>query len=241
VINRAIAFIYIAFIASSSMVFYPVALLIWTLTIIFDRRLVLLHQFTCFWASLYTWLMPAWFFTIEGRSRIRRKQPYIIVSNHQSQLDILAAFRLFVPFKWVSKAEVFRLPFIGWNMVLNGYIRLVRGDKQSIRNMMTACEAALQKGCSIFMFPEGTRSRTGILKPFKPGAFILAHRMKLPLLPVVINGTREALPKYSLNFHGKHRIRISVLEEIPYRSFKHLSVEETALLVHRKISRCVEA
>jgi 1-acyl-sn-glycerol-3-phosphate acyltransferase len=118
-------------------------------------------MFTSFWACLYLWIVPAWSVTTAGRHKIRRGATYIVVSNHQSQLDILVAFHLFFPFKWVSKAEVFNLPFIGWNMVLNRYIRLKRGDKESIRQMMAACEKALARGCSVFFFPEGTRSRTG--------------------------------------------------------------------------------
>ena len=201
----------------------------------FDRRLVVLHMFTSFWACLYLWMMPAWSVTTAGRDKIRSGATYIVVSNHQSQLDILVAFHLFFPFKWVSKAEVFRLPFIGWNMVLNRYIRLKRGDKESIRQMMTACEKTLAGGSSVFFFPEGTRSKTGELKTFKPGAFILAHQMKLPILAVAISGTRHALPKHSLNFHGRHRIRIEVLEEIPYRNFAHLNVEDTAEMVRQRI------
>jgi len=100
----------------------------------------------------------------------------MIVSNHQSQLDTLVAFGLFFPFKWISKAEVFRLPFIGWNMTLNRYIKLKRGDRKSIQKMMTECEKMISKGNSLYFFPEGTRSKTGIIKPFKPGAFILAKR-----------------------------------------------------------------
>ena len=211
------------------------------MTVPFDRRLVALHMFTSFWACLYLWIMPPWSVTAAGREKIRSGAQYIVVSNHQSQLDILVAFRLFFPFKWVSKAEVFRLPFIGWNMVLNNYIRLKRGDKESIRQMMAACEKALLRGCSVFFFPEGTRSRTGQLKPFKPGAFILAHRMKLPILAVVINGTKNALPKHSINFHGRHDIRVEVLEEIPYEQFAPLSVEETAAMVRQKIARRVMA
>lgn len=207
---------------------------------LFDRRLVVLHMFTSFWACLYLWAMPAWSVRAAGRDKIRPQTSYIVVSNHQSQLDILVAFRLFFPFKWVSKAEVFRLPFIGWNMVLNGYIRLKRGDKESIRQMMRACQRALAKGCSVFFFPEGTRSRTGQLKPFKPGAFILAQQMQRPILAVAINGTRHALPKYSLNFHGRHSIRVEVLEEIPYEAFAHLSVEETADMVRQIIARRVD-
>jgi 1-acyl-sn-glycerol-3-phosphate acyltransferase len=198
-------------------------------------------MFTSFWACLYLWIVPAWSVTTAGRDKIRRDATYIVVSNHQSQLDILVAFHLFFPFKWVSKAEVFKLPFIGWNMALNQYIRLKRGDKESIREMMAACEKALAQGCSVFFFPEGTRSKTGHMKPFKPGAFILAHQMKLPILAVAISGTQKALPKHSLNFHGRHAIRIEVLEEIPYASFAHLSVEDTAEKIRQRIAAHVAA
>jgi 1-acyl-sn-glycerol-3-phosphate acyltransferase len=125
-------------------------------------------------------------------------------------------------------------------MVLNRYIRLKRGDKESIRQMMAACEKALAQGCSVFFFPEGTRSKTGQMKPFKPGAFILAHQMKLPILAVAISGTQKALPKHSLNFHGRHAIRIEVLEEIPYASFAHLSVEQTAETVRQRIAAHID-
>lgn len=193
-------------------------------------------MFTSFWACLYLWVMPAWAVTIKGREKIQRRTQYIIVSNHQSQLDILVAFRLFFPFKWVSKAEVFRLPFIGWNMYLNRYIGLKRGDKDSIRQMMRACERALAGGSSIYFFPEGTRSRTGLLKPFKPGAFILAKQLHVPILPVVIDGTRAALPKYSLNFHGRHPIRIKVLDAISPLDFADLTIEQLSGMVRTMIA-----
>ena len=169
-VNRIVSMLFLSFMAVSSMVLFVVAVLIWCATVLFDRRLAVLHLFTCFWASLYTWLMPPWPVSIQGREHIRKKATYVIISNHQSQLDILVAFRLFFHFKWVSKAEVFRLPFIGWNMVLNRYIKITRGDKNSIVKMMKDAEQALAKGSSLFFFPEGTRSRTGILKDFKPGA-----------------------------------------------------------------------
>ncbi len=238
--NRLIAIAFLTFIAVTSAVFFVIALAIWLCTVWWDRRLVALHMFTSFWACLYLWVMPAWTVTIAGREKIGKNSRYIIVSNHQSQLDILVAFRLFFPFKWVSKAEVFRLPFIGWNMVLNGYIRLKRGDKESVARMMAACERAIANGCSIYMFPEGTRSKTGALKPFKPGAFILAHEMQVPILAVAINGTRNALPKHSLNFHGSHPIEIRVLGEIPYAEFKDLDIEATAAMVRARIAAHVQ-
>jgi 1-acyl-sn-glycerol-3-phosphate acyltransferase len=192
-----------------------------------------LHRFTCFWASLYTWLNPAWPVRIEGRERVRPGITYVMVANHQSFLDILVLFRLFVHFKWVSKVEIFSVPLIGWNMSLNRYIRLKRGDRESIREMMAASEAALAGGSSIMMFPEGTRSADGRLKPFKTGAFVLAKRMKLPILPILVRGTSEALPKRGFVLQGRHRISIEVCEEVAAESFAHLSPDELTKRMHR--------
>jgi len=235
-LNRLISISIIIFIGVTSAVLFLVALAVWLLTVCFDRRLVALHMFTSFWAVLYLWVVPAWQVTVGGRDRIRRGATYMVVSNHQSQLDILVAFKLFFPFKWVSKAAVFKLPFIGWNMVLNRYIKIKRGQKDSIAQMMKACEKTLAAGSSVFFFPEGTRSRTGIVKPFKHGAFTLAQNMKVPILPIVINGTKNALPKNSLNFHGRHAIHIQVLDEIPVARFADLPVDEVAELVRGVIS-----
>ncbi len=154
-----------------------------------------------------------------------------MVSNHQSQLDILVLFRLYRHFKWVSKSEIFRIPLIGWNMVMNRYIKLRRGDKKSVAQMMSDSEDALAGGSSVFIFPEGTRSPDGRMKKFKPGAFILALKMKLPILPVIVEGTRQALPKYSVNFHGKHPIKVRVLNEMLYETFANMSVDELSAYV----------
>jgi 1-acyl-sn-glycerol-3-phosphate acyltransferase len=213
------------FIVVSSILLFPIAILIWLATLPFDPQLKLLHRFTCFWASLYTWLNPVWRVRVEGRERIRPGIPYVMVANHQSLLDILVLFRLFAHFKWVSKIENFRVPVIGWNMALNRYIRLRRGDRASVEQMMEACERALAAGNPIMMFPEGTRSADGRLKAFKRGAFTLAQRMNTPLLPIVIDGTANALPKRGFVLRGPHRIRIRVLDEIPADSFAKKPVE----------------
>jgi len=238
--NKIISAGFLAYIAVTSMGMFVVALIVFLTTCLFDRRLVVLHYFSSFWASIYLWSMPAWSISVEGRRNIRLSGTYVVVSNHQSQLDILMAFRLFFPFKWVSKAEVFRLPFIGWNMALNRYVKLYRGDSDSARTMMAQCEAHLREGSSVYFCPEGTRSETGWMRPFKPGAFILAHKMKTPILPVAINGTRHALPKNSVDFHGRHHLRITVLPEIPYERFKDLSVEETAVMVRDTLAAHID-
>ena len=101
-----------------------------------------------------------------GRENIVPGDTYMIVANHLSLLDILVIFRLFKDFGRVSKIEVFRVPVIGWNMSLNRYVPLRRGDRESVPQMLEACRGHLEQGSSIMMFPEGTRSADGQLRPF---------------------------------------------------------------------------
>jgi 1-acyl-sn-glycerol-3-phosphate acyltransferase len=203
-----------AFILVTSVLLYPVALFIRVVTFPFDRRLAILHTFSCFWASLYTWCNPLWSVRIEGKEHIERRTAYVMVCNHQSLADILVLFRLFVHFKWVSKSENFRIPFVGWNMTLNRYIKIERGSLRGNLSMMRGAEAALKGGSSVMIFPEGTRSPDGALREFKGGAFELAFRSGRPILPIVVHGTAAALPKRGFILRGKRAIRIRVLEPI---------------------------
>ena len=128
------------------------AFVVWLVTVPFDRRLRVLHLYSCAWASLYSYVFPYWTTTVRNRERLRNDRAYVVVANHQSLLDILVLFRLYRHFKWVSKEEIFRVPFIGWNMTLNRYIRIRRGDKQDAVRMMAACGDALASGSSIMIF-----------------------------------------------------------------------------------------
>ncbi|MFH2091819.1 MAG: lysophospholipid acyltransferase family protein [Pseudomonadota bacterium] len=229
------SYVYIAFVAVSSVFFFTIACLIRLVSMLVDQRLIVLNLFSSFWASFYLWCVPIWSVKIIGRRKMDIKKSYVIVSNHQSQLDILLIYRLFFPMRWVSKEAVFKLPFLGWNMVLNGYIKLKRGDKKSIANMMEQCEQLLTQNISIMIFPEGTRSETGFVKPFKPGAFILAKKMKKPILPMVINNSYRALPKYSLKISGRHHMTVRVLDEIPYSAFKDMEIDDIARMVRQLI------
>ncbi len=233
---RALSTLFWAFLTVTSVMLFFVAVLIWVATVAFDRRLVLLHRFTCFWASLYSWTNPAWRVRIEGRERIDRGTAYVMVANHLSLLDILVLFRLHTHFKWVSKVENFSIPFIGWNMRLNRYIEIRRGNRTSVVQMMRDARAALNEGNSIMMFPEGTRSAHGRLKAFKPGAFELAKDTGSPILPIVIQGTAEALPKRGFVLQGRHPITITILEAIPPERFRDLSVEALTALVRDRIA-----
>ncbi|MCP3900220.1 MAG: 1-acyl-sn-glycerol-3-phosphate acyltransferase [Desulfobacteraceae bacterium] len=231
-INLIIYILYFSFIGLSSVLFFFVALVIRIVCFPFDKKLIVSNLFSSFWASCYLWCIPTWSVKKSGREKVSLKKNYIIVSNHQSQVDIFLAFNLFIPFRWISKKEVFNLPFIGWNMVLNKYIGIKRGDKESIEKMMRQCESILEQGCSLFFFPEGTRSKTGELRAFKPGAFILAKKMKINILPVVMQGTREILSKNSAKVSWNKEISIKILDEINYNDFEDMSVQETAQMVH---------
>lgn len=231
-LGRILSYLLVTIIAVTFPFFYIGALTIWLLTVWWDKRLVILQQYTCFWGSFYTWIMPLWRIKIDGRKNIRRGAKYVVVSNHQSQLDILINFRLFFHYKIVSKTEMFKVPFMGWNMTLNRYIMLKRGDKESIAEMMDNCERTLAEGSSVLLYPEGTRSKDGKIQPFKTGAFSLAKKMKVPILPVIINGTGAALPKYTMETSKISHIHERVLEEIPYESFAHLPAAKVAEMVH---------
>jgi 1-acyl-sn-glycerol-3-phosphate acyltransferase len=186
----------------------------------FDRRRVLLHLFTCWWAFFYVLANPLWRCRVLGRDRLPWKGPAVIVANHLSLVDILVLHGLFRPFKWVSKASNFRIPFLGWNMTLNGYVPITRGAADSVRRMMARCRELLAQGSPVLFFPEGTRSADGQLKPFKDGAFRLAKDTGVPVIPVAMSGTYETLPKHGIVLRNRMDAVIEVLEPLDPARFE---------------------
>jgi 1-acyl-sn-glycerol-3-phosphate acyltransferase len=217
-----------AFMLLSSLILFPVAAILRVATLPFDRRLTLLHRFTSFWGSLYTWCNPLWSVTISGTEHLNTEAPFVMIANHQSFADILVLFRLRVHYKWVSKAENFRVPLVGWNMTLNRYIRIERGSIRGNLKMMRDCELALRDGNSLMIFPEGTRSIDGRMRPFKEGAFELAIRMRRPLLPIVISGTGDALPKRGILLRGRHQMHVRILPPVLPETYRGKSAEQLA-------------
>lgn len=226
--DRVFTAILVLFIIISSPFFFIGSLLIRFFTTPFDRRLKLLHLYTSFWGALYTYVSPWWHIRFEGKKNADPKGTYVIVSNHQSNLDILVAFGLYIHYKWVSKEAIFKVPVIGWNMVLNRYVKLKRGDRESIAEMLNNSRQHLLEGSSVYFFPEGTRSATGEIKDFKWGAFELALETGRPILPIVIEGTRDALPKHTFRVQGSHDILLRILEPVPPEEFSSMSAEELA-------------
>lgn len=200
-------------------VFYAGALAIFLLTAAFDRRRVVLHLYSCFWASFYVYVNPLWRVRVAGREKLPWRGPAVIVSNHLSLVDILVLYGLYRPFKWVSKEENFKIPFAGWNMSLNGYVRLARGERASIKAMMERSLELLRQGSPLLIFPEGTRSATGELQGFKMGAFTLARQAGCPVVPVALTGTADSLPKRGLVLRNTMRATVEVLDPLDPADF----------------------
>ncbi len=237
---RAFSIAYWVFVALTMPPFFAGALLLFLLTAAFDRRRVALHLYSCFWASFYVYANPLWRCRVVGREKLPWRGPAIIAANHQSLVDILVLYALYRPFKWVSKAELFRVPFVGWNMTLNGYVSLRRGDRESIRRMWERCKELLRAGVPIVIFPEGTRSPTGRLQAFKDGAFRLAAETGCPLFPVAISGTFETLPKNGLVLRHRMDAVVEVLDPLDpaaYPSFEALKEAARAAIARALAAR----
>lgn len=226
--------LWIFFILSSALLVVG-ALAIFLLTYFWDTNRKILHAYSCFWASLYIWSNPLWVLRKRGLRNAERGKAYVIVSNHQSMVDILAIYNTFLHFKWVSKKSVFNLPFLGWNMRLNGHVPIERGDDESRERCLYACREWLAKGSSVAFFPEGTRSRDGKLLPFKMGSFRLAIESGHDVLPIVIRGSLDAIPKHSLLLHRKSRITLEVLPPVAVHSYQGNPSGAESLMNHVRV------
>ncbi len=181
----------------------------------FDKPRRVVHSISraicmCFWL-----VPPTWRRTILGREKIDSKTSYVIVINHNSMADIISLYFLPLNFRWVSKREVFRMPYIGPLLTIHGDIAIDRGrGAEAMRKVVEDGKLWVSRGASIAMFPEGTRSKTGEIQRFKMGAFALAKEAGVAILPVVLDGTRDVVKKNYL-FNWRNHLKISVLDPIP--------------------------
>lgn len=168
---------------------------------------------------------PAWNITVEGEEHIGDpRRPYVLVSNHQSNADVPVMSRLPMEMKWVGKESLFKIPFIGWMMRLAGDISVDRDNARSRAHVLIKAREYLEKRCSVIFFPEGTRSRDGRVLHFTDGAFRLAVREQVSILPVAIEGTGDALPKQSWKFGRASQMRLKVLPPVKTTGLKATDV-----------------
>ena len=171
-------------------------------------------------------LNPLWRFRTSGVRIADPRHPYVAVSNHESLADIFLISALPWEMKWLAKEELFRIPLLGWNMRLAGDIPVGRGSRRSRIEALLQCRDRLEKKVSVMIFPEGTRSESGELLPFHDGAFRLAIDAGVPILPLAVVGTRDAVAKGSLVF-GRADAEVRALEPIPT---DHLTAKDVGTL-----------
>jgi 1-acyl-sn-glycerol-3-phosphate acyltransferase len=145
---------------------------------------------------------------VDGLEYIDPDRSAIYMSNHQSNFDIPVFFSaLPVQFRWLAKAELFKIPIFGRGMRGAGYISIDRSDRKSAVKSLARAAESIRNGKSVLIFPEGTRTSDGNLLPFKSGGFILAIDAGVPIVPMAVHGTFEVMPKHR-NIIRRDRVRI---------------------------------
>lgn len=153
------------------------------------------HLLARFWANSILWVSRVKI-TVSGAEKLDPNRSYIYMPNHQSNADIpLLLGRLPVQFRWLAKAELFKIPVFGRAMRGVGYISIDRSNRKSAFESLERAARTIRNGTSLLIFPEGTRSRDGHILPFKKGGFVLSVDSGVPIVPIIIRGTRDIIPK----------------------------------------------
>eukprot|EP00793_Prasinoderma_coloniale_P004742 PRCOL_00000503-RA len=188
-----------------------------------------LHWVNIVWANLSTW--PFYRVTIEGEENLPDDAtPAVYVANHASNLDIFTLFSLWRGFKFVSKTSVFMIPIVGWSMFLTGHVPLKRTDARSMKEMLLTCRYMLREGASVLLFPEGTRTKDGKMHGFKKGAFSLAAKAKVPIVPITLVGTGDLMPNGNAGQLRSGNIRIVVHPQLTGKDAGELSDKARAAI-----------
>ena len=187
-----------------------VSLVAFVLTYPFDKQRKVVHELSRALVYMFVMVPPFWKRRVEGLEHIEKGKPYVIVINHQSMADIMMLYLVPMIFRWVSKREVYRIPFIGRFLMLHGDIAIDRKQgSKAMRKVMEQGEMWLGRGVSVAMFPEGTRSKDGEIHRFKAGAFALAKDAGVAILPVIMDGSASMMkPSKMINWRNEFVIRV---------------------------------
>ena len=172
---------------------------------------------------------PTWRIKIDGARPQNPRNPYVVVSNHLALADIPIISALPWEMKWIAKSELLKTPLIGWLIRLAGDIPVDRTSRLSRMKALVKARDYLKNKCSVMIFPEGRRSPDGRLYAFSDGAFSLAIKTQLPILPLVIDGSQHTLPRKNWRF-GRAYVRIQILPPVETAG---LTPQDTAVLRDR--------
>jgi 1-acyl-sn-glycerol-3-phosphate acyltransferase len=173
--------------------------------------------------------------SVKGLSNIDPASPYIYMANHQSNFDIPVLLgHLTVQFRWLAKMELFKIPIFGRAMRKAGYISIDRYHRESAFESLKVAANKIKGGVSVLIFPEGTRSRDGNIRPFKKGGFVMAIDSGVPIVPVVITGTRAIMPKGKFRVYPGH-VRMVIHQPIGTSTYTRETKEALMESVRRVI------
>lgn len=225
----ALYYIFLVLLCTFFMILSAVALVV---CYPFDRSRRMVHELSRILVRIFFFIPLRWRQKVEGRELVDRKKRYVIVLNHNTVIDIPTLYYIPLNFRWVSKREVFRVPFFGQYLVLHGDICIDRGRAaEALEQMVREGRKWISRGASIAVFPEGTRSKDGEIHRFKAGAFTLAREAGVEILPVVLDGTRTLIKK-NLLFNWGNRITIRVLPPVPAERVATAEPHELMAEVH---------
>ena len=166
-----------------------------------------------------------------GKEKLNRKQSYIFVSNHQGSYDIFLIFGYIGQvIKWVMKQSLRKIPLVGYACERAGFIFVDNSSAQAAAKTIQIAESKLKNGASIAIFPEGSRTCTGKMGKFKKGAYQMALDLKLPVVPVTINGSFNILPIHTYLIHP-HKMELIIHDPIKTDSIQVENVREAALKI----------
>ena len=168
---------------------------VFTVCTVFWKNAEFVHKVQQFWSRSFFWLMflPV---SVDGQEHIVPGQSYVFVANHQSMFDVWLVYGwLPVIFKWLMKAELRKVPFVGTGCKAAGHIFIDRRSTKAAMESLKEVEKQLANGVCTVIFPEGTRSLNGEVGRFKRGAFQIAWDLGLPIIPLSLDGCYEVLPK----------------------------------------------
>lgn len=191
---------------------------IFTVCTVFWRNAEFVHKVQQFWSRSFFWLMflPV---SVDGTEHIKPGQSYVFVANHQSMFDVWLVYGwLPVIFKWLMKAELRKVPFVGTGCKAAGHIFVDRRNAKAAMESLKEVERQLVNGVCTVIFPEGTRSKDGEVGRFKRGAFQIAWDLGLPVIPLSLDGCFEVLPKGKPFVH-RHAVHMHIGEAIDLKKF----------------------
>ncbi|MDB8885323.1 lysophospholipid acyltransferase family protein [Parabacteroides merdae] len=164
------------------------------------------------WLTCHLALCPV---KVKGRENIDRKKSYVFVANHQGAFDIFLIYGfLGVPIKWVMKAGIAKIPFVGAACRAAGFIFVDNSTPKAVARSVLEAERSLKNGASVVVFPEGSRTYNGKMIRFKKGAYQMAADQHLQIVPITLNGPFDVLPIGSLNIH-RHKMEMVIHPPIP--------------------------